>query len=139
MAESDDSGGAADDQIKQALVLEDSELDSDMVAAALRIYGVRDVSVMTDVTEITELPEDVNSLVILDLILRDSDGFEVIRLLRERQYKGRLLIVSASARDLIPQAVQLAKASGLNVIDGMPKPIDLQRLKIVLAETASKA
>ena len=72
---------------------------------------------------------------ILDLILRDSDGFEAIRLLRERDYKGRLLIVSASARDMIPQAVQLARASGLNVIDGMPKPIDLERLKIVLAET----
>ncbi len=135
MAESDDSGVPADDQIKQALVLEDSELDSDMVAAALRVYGIREISVVTDVTEITDLPSDKSSLVILDLILRDSDGFEAIRLLRERDYKGRLLIVSASARDMIPQAVQLARASGLNVIDGMPKPIDLERLKIVLAET----
>jgi two-component system, OmpR family, response regulator len=135
MAESDDSGVPADDQIKQALVLEDSELDSDMVAAALRVYGIREISVVTDVTEITDLPSGKSSLVILDLILRDSDGFEAIRLLRERDYKGRLLIVSASARDMIPQAVQLARASGLNVIDGMPKPIDLERLKIVLAET----
>ena len=135
MAESDDSGVPADDQIKQALVLEDSELDSDMVAAALRVYGIREISVVTDVTEITDLPSGKSSLVILDLILRDSDGFEAIRLLRERDYKGRLLIVSASARDMIPQAVQLARASGLNVIDGMPKPIDLEHLKIVLAET----
>ena len=135
MAESDDSGVPADYQIKQALVLEDSELDSDMVAAALRVYGIREISVVTDVTEITDLPSGKSSLVILDLILRDSDGFEAIRLLRERDYKGRLLIVSASARDMIPQAVQLARASGLNVIDGMPKPIDLERLKIVLAET----
>ena len=135
MAESDDSGVPADDQIKQALVLEDSELDSDMVAAALRVYGIREISVVTDVTEITDLPSGKSSLVILDLILRDSDGFEAVRLLRERDYKGRLLIVSASARDMIPQAVQLARASGLNVIDGMPKPIDLERLKIVLAET----
>ena len=135
MAESDDSGVPADDQIKQALVLEDSELDSDMVAAALRVYGIREISVVTDVTEITDLPSGKSSLVILDLILRDSDGFEAIRLLRERDYKGRLLIVSASARDMIPQAVQLARASGLNVIDGMPKPIDIERLKIVLAET----
>ncbi|MCR9174397.1 MAG: response regulator [Alphaproteobacteria bacterium] len=138
MAESDDSGGPADDQIKHALVLEDSELDSDLLSGALRAYGVRDISVVTDVTEIRDLPGGDRALVILDLILRNSDGFEAIRLLRERAYSGRLLIVSASARDMIPQAVQLARASGLNVIGGMTKPLDLAHLKVVLAESSSK-
>jgi CheY-like chemotaxis protein len=138
MAESDDSGGPDDQQIRQALVLEDSELDSDLLSGALRAYGVREITIVTDVSEIRDLPTGADSLVIIDLILRDSDGFEVIRLLRERAYTGRVLIISATARDMIPQAVQLAKASGLNVIDGMTKPLDLERLKIVLAENTTK-
>jgi two-component system OmpR family response regulator len=135
MAESDDSIGGVDDRINQALVLEDSELDSDLLSAALRVYGVRDIKIVGDVTEISELPPGDTSLIIIDLILRDSDGFEVIRLLREKAYTGRVLIISATARDMIPQAVQLAKASGLNVIDAMTKPLDLERLKTVLAES----
>ena len=74
------------------------------------------------------------SVIILDLSMPGFDGIEVLGLLRIHGYKGRVIVMSGSDRDLIETARRVGQSYGLRMGQGIQKPL---RARDILAAVRS--
>lgn len=91
------------DNRKKILVIEDEPAIAEMVAVNLRSEGF-DVALAPDGTRGLACQEESPSdLIVLDLMLPDMDGFEVLRILRRKQDRVPVLVLTArnSKEDMI--------------------------------------
>ena len=70
----------------------------------------------------------------LDLSMPELNGIDLLRLLQETGFEGRLLIVSGHDDWMRASAGRLATARGLKVAGDMQKPLDASRLRHILNE-----
>ncbi|GAB1694203.1 response regulator transcription factor [Krasilnikovia sp. M28-CT-15] len=118
------------------LVVEDDANILELLSASLRFAGF-DVSTATSgsaaVTAAKDVPPD---LVVLDVMLPDLDGFEVIRLMRESG--ARTPVVFLTARDNTDDKIRGLTLGG---DDYVTKPFSLEeltaRIRAVLRRTSS--
>ncbi|WP_286235117.1 EAL domain-containing response regulator [Thalassotalea sediminis] len=66
-----------------------------------------------------------NTILVLDLILPNIDGIEVIRALAERGRHYPLILISGFDKKVLHSARQLAEAHNMPVIDTLTKPFDI--------------
>ena len=76
------------------------------------------------------------TVVILDVVMPDVDGIELVRFLAERKCSARVLVISGYAPQYMNYTTSLGEALGLPSIRAMAKPIDLDVLEDFLAGTA---
>ena len=123
----------ARDEAELLLVVDDEATVRELLAATLRFAGFRVTSAATAAEAIAAAGENPPDLVLLDVVLPDMDGFEVIRRLRET----RTPVVFLTARDR-----QADKVTGLSLgaDDYVTKPFDLEeliaRIRAVLRRTS---
>jgi two-component system, chemotaxis family, chemotaxis protein CheY len=70
----------------------------------------------------------------LDLSMPELNGIDLLRLLQENGFEGRVLIISGHDDWMRASAGRLAEARGLKVVGDMQKPLDTARLRQLLAE-----
>ena len=123
----------ARDEAERLLVVEDEATVRELLAATLRFAGFRVSSVATAGEAIASAAEDPPDLVLLDVMLPDMDGFEVVRHLRGQ----RTPVLFLTARDR-----QADKITGLSLgaDDYVTKPFDLEeliaRIRAILRRTS---
>ena len=103
------------------LVVDDFELNRDMLSRRLQSRGFEVFAASSGraaLSKIDQLPFD---LVLLDIMMPDMDGFEVLRLLRSRYTPTDLAIIMVTARD---QSEDIVKALDYGADDYITKPID---------------
>lgn len=66
--------------------------------------------------------------VVLDIVMPDMDGLELLRMLGTAHFRGPVLILSGSDAMFLEAAARLAGRLGLNFMGAMTKPIDLPAL-----------
>jgi len=67
--------------------------------------------------------------ILADMMMPESDGIEFMRGLAERGCRLPLITMTTSSEEyLLRIAADLGEAWGLNLVDGLPKPLDLRRL-----------
>jgi DNA-binding response OmpR family regulator len=133
------SGGASSLGAVQAearlLVVEDDPNIRELLSASLRFAGFAVDAVTTGVEAVTAARESSPDLVVLDVMLPDLDGFEVIRRLRETGQ--RLPVVFLTARDGTEDKIRGLTLGG---DDYVTKPFSLEeltaRIRAVLRRTA---
>ncbi|GID31610.1 response regulator transcription factor [Paractinoplanes brasiliensis] len=113
---------------ERLLVVDDEATVRELLSATLRFAGFRVVSAGTAAEAITAATEEPPDLVLLDVMLPDMDGFEVVRRLREQRTAGRggpVPVLFLTARDR-----QADKVTGLSLgaDDYVTKPFDLEEL-----------
>src|SRR3954470_139830 len=132
-------GMAAQTQPKQSeaklLVVEDDANILELLSASLRFAGF-DVSTATSGSAAVSAARNANpDLVVLDVMLPDLDGFEVIRLMREGG--ARTPVVFLTARDATDDKIRGLTLGG---DDYVTKPFSLEeltaRIRAVLRRTA---
>ena len=136
------SGGASSPGVTQTearlLVVEDDPNIRELLSASLRFAGFAVDAVTTGVEAVTAAREFRPDLVVLDVMLPDLDGFEVIRRLRESGV--RLPVVFLTARDGTEDKVRGLTLGG---DDYVTKPFSLEeltaRIRAVLRRTAGDA
>ena len=86
------------------------------------------------------LQESINSrdIVILDLMMPNFDGIEVIRYLANKELFPKLILISGYDQGVLHSAQLLANDYGLDVLDVFTKPISMDRLTNVLFTSVSK-
>ena len=135
-------GMAAQTQSKQSeaklLVVEDDANILELLSASLRFAGF-DVSTATSGSAAVSAAKSANpDLVVLDVMLPDLDGFEVIRLMRESG--ARTPVVFLTARDGTEDKIRGLTLGG---DDYVTKPFSLEeltaRIRAVLRRTALDA
>lgn len=95
------------------LVIEDDVISANALRIILTRRGcaVQIASSLADAT--TAMDESIPSVVLLDLLLPDGDGLDVLRVLRERDAKAKVIVMTGvhdpdhllAARQLRPHAI----------------------------------
>ena len=83
------------------------------------------------------LDEFSPSIVIMDMVMPDIDGFEILRLLAARRFRSRVVIISGYTPLYLGCAVKMAEGLGLQSISALQKPLKLKQLRKLLAEGRS--
>lgn len=124
----------AGDEAERLLVVDDEDTVRELLAATLRFAGFRVTSAATAGEAIASATADPPDLVLLDVMLPDADGFEVVR-----QLRGRTPVLFLTARDR-----QSDKVTGLSLgaDDYVTKPFDLEeliaRIRAILRRTGGQ-
>jgi two-component system OmpR family response regulator len=105
------------------LVVDDEATVRELLSAALRFAGFEVASAATAGEAVAAATAEPPDLVLLDVMLPDADGFEVVRRLRERGAPVPVLFLTARDR-------QADKVTGLSLgaDDYVTKPFDLAEL-----------
>ena len=72
------------------------------------------------------------TLIVLDIIMPDMDGIELIGWLAERQCRARIIAVTGFAPDYAHLAAVLGSFAGLAAITSLKKPVAVDDLKAAL-------
>jgi two-component system, OmpR family, response regulator len=122
----------------ELLVVDDEPFLRDAVAASLRFLGFEVSTAETGVEALRVARDHPYDLIVMDVMLPDLDGFEIVR--RLRRDGARVPVIFLTARD-----TQADKVAGLSIggDDYMTKPFGLEelaaRIRTVLRRTRPAA
>jgi two-component system, OmpR family, response regulator len=120
------------------MVVDDEPTVRELLSATLRFAGFAVTSAATGAAALDEARRQPPDLVLLDVMLPDMDGFEVVR--RLRAAGGRVPVLFLTARDAPADKVHGLTLGG---DDYVTKPFDLEeliaRIRAVLRRTGGSA
>jgi CheY-like chemotaxis protein len=118
------SGGTAvADTGETILVVYDELLVRDLLVQFLSLRGYRALGVKDGSDALSMVEQASPDLILLDLLMPDMDGVEVLRRLRQREYTGGVIIITGSHDE-----ERLDEAWALGPKEVIGKPIDLEQL-----------
>lgn len=109
------------------LVIDDDAAVAELLSDIAIGHGFG-ADIATNSTEIDRLAGAGHDLVLLDLTLGDTDGLQVMRLLRKRQPGVSLILLTGADRTVLASAQRVAELSGFRVIGACSKPVDIAEL-----------
>ena len=108
---------------KKILVVDDNPDVGEIVCAAAQAMGFECFSTTDAVTFLEMLAPDTN-LILLDLVMPDMDGVELLRLLAQQKCQAGIILISGTGKRIIESAGQLAQGLGLTIVGNLQKPLD---------------
>ncbi|MBP7670102.1 MAG: response regulator [Ferrovibrio sp.] len=72
-------------------------------------------------------------IVVLDIVMPERDGIEIVLWLANQGYDGRVLLVSGYDPQHAHNALLLAQCRGLDIVTTLRKPVPLRLLREALA------
>jgi two-component system response regulator AtoC len=108
------------------LVIEDDDDAREALCEFLATAGYRVRPLRSGVEAIAAVSGPVDA-VLLDLVIPEPDGFEVLRRIRARDPRVPVIVMSA-----LSQAEDVVRAMKLGATDYLPKPFDVSELNLVL-------
>jgi sigma-B regulation protein RsbU (phosphoserine phosphatase) len=110
-------------QNARVLVVDDNEMNRDMLARRLARIGMKTDTAEDGNSGLDKILSNKYDLVMLDIMMPDIDGIEVLKRVREFYSKSELPIIMATAKD---EGADLAEALSLGANDYVTKPLDFQ-------------
>lgn len=113
------------------VLIDDDRVVGEIVSALAKAMGLQ--------CDVTRTPEEFfnrinpeTSVILLDLVMPEMDGIEILRLLGERNCKARIILMSGINIRVIETAKKLAQSLGLSVIGHLQKPFPISQLQDLL-------
>ncbi len=75
-----------------------------------------------------------HDVIVIDLFMPDTDGFELIATLADRGCTAAIIMVSGYDKTLLRGAGKIADANGLNLLGILTKPFQLDEVKALLQQ-----
>ena len=123
---------AVNNNMKRLLVIDDDpDMCAFVVQAAISV-GCRATSSITFENFKSSLTPDT-SVVVIDLMMPEVDGIQVLRYLGNEKYAGEIILISGYDKKVLKVAGRLAEALGLRVRASIHKPIKLNQIREILA------
>jgi adenylate cyclase len=114
------------------LVVDDNELNRDMLSRRLRMHGFQVEVSANGAAALRRLDEQRFDLVLLDVMMPEVTGLDVLRQVRQRWTESDLPVIMATARDTTEDVVE---ALGMGANDYVTKPLDFP---VVLARVEAQ-
>ncbi len=73
------------------------------------------------------------TVIVLDVVMPETDGIALVTWLSERHYLGKLVIVTGFTPRYADMAATLSVAKGMTSVTTLYKPVDLDKLRAALA------
>jgi EAL domain-containing protein (putative c-di-GMP-specific phosphodiesterase class I)/FixJ family two-component response regulator len=127
---------AVEDDQPHLLVVDDDPDMGEFIADVAERVGYR-CTLAADTVQFTRAMGPDITLIMLDLMLPEIDGVELLRVLVQHGYDGRLVLMSGMDKRVLESAEDLAKALGLRVLRHFQKPIRLVDLEAFLQQHMS--
>ncbi len=112
-------------------MIDDDPDVGEYIGQIARKAGYR-VAVTNSFQEFRSAYADWVNVIVVDIMMPDVDGVEVLRYLGQKRSKAGLILVSAVDRRVINSVSHLARAQGLWVITGLQNPFTPGRLAEIL-------
>jgi two-component system response regulator AtoC len=109
------------------LVIEDDDGAREALCEYLAAGGYRIESARTGAEALASMASAGADAVLLDLVIPEPDGFEVLRRLRERDPRLPVIVMSG-----LSEAESVVRAMKLGATDYLPKPFEVNELDLVL-------
>ncbi len=119
---------------RDVLVVEDDREINELVGAYVQIAGFEYLSALDGASAIAEAREKLPSLIVLDLMLPDTDGFEVCRKLKSEAQTAQIPIVMLTA---LSDEEHQRKGRECGASEYITKPFDPDRLMAAIRENAA--
>ena len=121
---------------KRLLICDDQPDFAEFVRMVAEPMGY-DVQVLTRSTRFAESYEAFQpSVIVLDMVMPDVDGTEIVRWLSQRRSTARIIIASGFSPKYAEMARLIGKARGLLNVTTLTKPIAVDALRSALADGA---
>ncbi|HCC81589.1 MAG TPA: diguanylate cyclase, partial [Methylophaga sp.] len=124
----------------KVLILDDNNLTARAIANVAEFIGLS-AKITSDFQSFLEIINDWSpQYLIIDLIMPDMDGVEVLGELGRMQIDAQLIITSGAGQQLLHAAARSAGAHGLNVLGILPKPFNPKAFRdLINAESINTA
>lgn len=116
---------------QRILVIDDEEEVGELVSATAHMMGFQCTATVDGLTFLEKLEPDT-TLIMLDLMMPQLDGIEVLRLLGKRKCKAGIVLMSGVGKRTIESAGRLAQALGLSIVGHLQKPFQLSELQEIM-------
>ncbi|MGE3539131.1 MAG: EAL domain-containing protein [Candidatus Tectimicrobiota bacterium] len=117
----------ADDRPHLLIVDDDPDI-GEFIADVAEAVGYRS-TLATDTAQFNQALGAGIALIMLDLVMPETDGVELLRTLGQHRYDGRIVLMSGYDKRVLETAEELARALGLQVLRYFHKPIRLAELR----------
>ena len=118
---------AKSEAVESILVVDDEPMVRDLLSQFLTLRGYRVRTAQDGSQALAMVKQEQPQLIILDLYMPDMNGLEVLRQLRSQEYRGGVIVLTASQDEKL-----LQEMLELGSVDVMGKPVDLERLALLI-------
>ncbi len=116
------------------LVIEDDDEAREALCDYLSTAGYRPRSARSGAEALAALADGPADAVLLDLVIPEPDGFELLRRFRERDRRLPVIVMSG-----LSEAEDVVRAMKLGATDYLPKPFEVPELDLVLRRALETA
>jgi EAL domain-containing protein (putative c-di-GMP-specific phosphodiesterase class I)/uncharacterized CHY-type Zn-finger protein len=116
--------------IPQILVIDDDSGVVEIIDATAQKLGLACTACTTATTFLEALTPET-TLIMMDLMMPEMDGIELLRLLGEQQCKAGIVLMSGSGKRIVETAEQFAQSIGLVITGRLRKPFRLTELETI--------
>lgn len=121
----------------QILVVDDDVDIGEFITTTAQTLGFNCIAT-TNVEEFLAALNPKINLIIMDLIMPNTDGVELLRILGKQQCKSNIVLMSGLDRRILETAENLTNSLGLSVVSILQKPFRLAELEAVLKTNTPK-
>jgi DNA-binding response OmpR family regulator len=113
------------------IVEDDRSFAAELLRDAVRVGF--DVKLANDTATARDLIETWHpAILVMDLVMPDSDGLELLRICGQLKYRGKIILMSGGFDLYLKMAEQIALAHNLNVVGKLPKPFRQNQFSYLL-------
>ena len=117
--------------VRRILVVDDDCDICEFISATAEAMGLHCTATTEAATFLEALTPDTD-LIMLDLMMPEMDGIELLRRLDQQQCKVNIILISGIGKRVMESAEELAQAHGLSIVGHLQKPFRVADLEEIL-------
>lgn len=111
---------------KTVMIIEDETDAAEMFAEMMRVNGFRVIKMFSSAPAISLIAQEKPDLIILDVMMPDISGLEVLRYMRRDPHLEKIPVIIVSAKSM-PNDIKIGMEAGASMY--LTKPVGFLELK----------